>query len=121
PVTVSAIQDDRFGNLLSVAQAQNGGNPITLAAGASFTFTLASSLTLDGGQSHVNVVTVMAVDNEGDQATATDDHVVTGTDVAPGRATPMWPPSPRWTMKVTSPSPATITLSSEPTSRRPSL
>src|SRR5207248_168335 len=64
------------------AQTQNGG-PITLAPGASFSFTFSTALTLDGGEAHTNVVTVAAADDEGSLAVASDDHLVNGTNVAP--------------------------------------
>ena len=37
PITVTALSDDRLGNLLAAAEAVNGG-PIVLASGASFEF-----------------------------------------------------------------------------------
>ncbi|MGH7893677.1 MAG: retention module-containing protein, partial [Candidatus Binatia bacterium] len=85
PVTVTAISDDKLGSLLAAAQAANGGQPIVLAAGASFTFTYnpEGNLVLDGGQTNTNVVTVTAVDDEGSQATDDDSHTITGTNVAP--------------------------------------
>src|SRR5262249_20163688 len=80
--TLTAITDDKFGNLLAVAQAQHGG-PITLAPGASFSFTFSATLTLHGGEGHTNVVTVTGTDDEGSTATASDDHLVKGVAVAP--------------------------------------
>src|SRR5436190_141654 len=81
----TAIADDKLGSLLAAAQAANGGQPIVLAAGASFTFTYnpEGNLVLDGGQTHTNTVTVNATDDEGSQATAQDNLTITGTDVAP--------------------------------------
>src|SRR2546430_11514882 len=38
PVTVTSISDSVLGDLLPAALAANGGNPIVLAPGASFTF-----------------------------------------------------------------------------------
>src|SRR5262249_28031938 len=83
PVTVTAIGDDKLGNLLATAQAQNGNQPIVLASGASFTFTVTTNLTLNGSQPYVNVVTVTGHDDEGTSVSATATHTVTGADVAP--------------------------------------
>jgi hypothetical protein len=38
---------------------------------------------LDGGGTHTNVVTVTAEDDEGNDATDTDTHTITGEDVDP--------------------------------------
>ena len=81
PLTVTALSDDKFGDLLAEAEAQNGGSPIVLASGASFMFTIDRTVTLDGGESHTNIVTVTAVDDEGTIATDTDDETVTGDDI----------------------------------------
>src|SRR5262249_23831632 len=83
PVTITAISDNKFGDLLGVAKSQNGGAAITLAPGASFTFTYTTTLTLDAAETHTNVVTVSGVADESSTATATDDHVVVGTNLAP--------------------------------------
>src|SRR4029079_4044378 len=85
PVTVTSVVDNQLGNLTAAAIAANGGQPIVLAAGQSFTFTYnpAGDLVLDGGQTHVNTAAVIAVDDEGTQTTAQDSYTITGTDVAP--------------------------------------
>jgi hypothetical protein len=85
PVTVTAIDDDKLGDLLAIAEGAFGGT-IVLAAGDSFAFDVnpAGNLVLDAGQSHTNVVTVTAVDDEGNSASDTDDHTVRGADVLPG-------------------------------------
>src|SRR4029079_7558435 len=85
PVTVTSVVDNQLGNLTAAAIAANGGQPIVLAAGQSFTFTYnpAGDLVLDGGQTHVNTADVIAVDDEGTQTTAQDSHTITGTDVLP--------------------------------------
>src|SRR5262249_24320656 len=85
PVTVTVISDDKLGDLLASAQTANGGQPIVLQAGASFEFdyTPAGNLVLDGGETHTNIVTVTAVDDENHQTTGSDDHTITGTDVNP--------------------------------------
>src|SRR6185436_21181165 len=76
PVIVTAVNDNILGNLLAAAQAANGGNPIVLASGASFTFSYNpdGNLVLDGGQTNTNIVTVGAVDDEGDQTSGQDSH-----------------------------------------------
>ena len=83
PVTITSLNDDKFGNLLAEAQADNGGNSIVIQPGATFTFDITRSLTLDGGEIHTNTVTVTGKDDEGTTDSGTDDHTVTGTDVAP--------------------------------------
>jgi uncharacterized repeat protein (TIGR01451 family) len=82
PLTITSLNDDQFGDLLPEAEAANGG-PITLDPGDSFSFSFDRELTLDGGESHTNVVTVVGTDDEGTEATANDDHTVGATDVAP--------------------------------------
>ncbi|HAX78236.1 MAG TPA: hypothetical protein DCY88_21055, partial [Cyanobacteria bacterium UBA11372] len=91
PVTITSISDDKFGNLLAEAQADNGGNTIVLNPSGSFTFDITRSLTLDapGGTagtyqtSHTNTVTVIGKDDEGTTDSGTDDHTVTATNVGP--------------------------------------
>jgi hypothetical protein len=83
PVTITAVSDDRFGNLLAEAEAdwaaQGNTGPIVLDPGESFTFDYTTSLTLvDGGPDdpHINVVTVTGEDDEGTQATDMDDATI---------------------------------------------
>jgi hypothetical protein len=83
PVTITSINDDKFGNLLAEAQADNGGNTIVINPSGSFTFDITRSLTLDAGDTHINTVTVIGRDDEGTTTTATDNHTVSGQDVAP--------------------------------------
>ncbi len=82
PVTVTSLTDDQFGDLLPEAETANGG-PITLNPGDSFSFSFDRDLTLDVGETHTNVVTVVAADDEGTTATDNDDHTVGAVDVAP--------------------------------------
>ena len=84
PVTVTALNDDVLGNLLAAAEAANGGDPIVLAAGQSFSFEYNPEgvLVLDGGQTHTNVATVTVVDDEGSDATDDDSHTITAPKTA---------------------------------------
>jgi hypothetical protein len=85
PITVTALHDDKLGDLLAAAIAANGGNPIVLAPGGTFSFDYnpAGNLVLDGGETYTNVVTVTGMDDEGTSDTGTDNHTITATDVAP--------------------------------------
>ncbi|GET41989.1 hypothetical protein [Microseira wollei] len=83
PVTITSISDDKFGDLLSEAVTDNGGNTIVINPNATFTFDITRSLSLDAGDTHTNIVTVTGKDDEGTTDSGTDDHTVTGTDVAP--------------------------------------
>ncbi|WP_372742966.1 hypothetical protein, partial [Neptunomonas sp.] len=80
PVTVTSIMDDRFGDLLAEAVADNGGADIVLNPGESFTFDFVETLTLDDGElgedPHVNVLTVTAKDDEGTEASDYDDATI---------------------------------------------
>ena len=82
PVTITSVVDDVLGDLASAALAANGGNPILLAPGASFSFSYTTPTVLNAG-SVVNTVTVSGVDDEGSPATATDSHTLTVSDVLP--------------------------------------
>ena len=87
PLTITSINDDMFGDLLAEAEADwvTAGNaaPIVLASGDSFTFDITRNLTLNVGETHVNVVTVVGEDDEGTEATDNDDHTVGADNVAP--------------------------------------
>ena len=83
PVTVTSIVDDKFGDLLSTAEGQNGGLDIVLAPDASFTFTITRALSSDLLIPHINTVTVTAVDEFGRSDTDDDDATVTFSDVPP--------------------------------------
>ena len=81
-VTVTALTDDKFGDLLAEAEAANGG-PIVLGVGESFSFDVTRSIELNAGASHTNVVTVTVADDEGNTAQDDDDDTVTATDALP--------------------------------------
>ena len=85
PVTVTSVLDNVLGDLTSSAIQANGGNPIVLASGASFTFTYTTALVLNAGTVS-NTVNVLGVDDENSQAAAQDGHTLTVADVAPSIA-----------------------------------
>jgi hypothetical protein len=86
PVTITSLGDDKLGDLLAAAELINGGT-IVLAAGASFEFDYNPAGTddvhLNAGETYTNVVTVHGTDDENNDASATDDHTITATNVAP--------------------------------------
>ena len=82
PLTITSLLDDQFGDLLPEAETANGGT-IVLQPGDAFSFSIDRNLTLNVGDTHTNVVTVLGVDDEGTEATDNDDHTVGATDVAP--------------------------------------
>ena len=77
PLTITSLTDDQFGDLLAEAEAANGaaGNtgPITLNPGDSFSFSFDREVGLDVGETHTNVATVVAIDDEGTTATDNDE------------------------------------------------
>jgi uncharacterized repeat protein (TIGR01451 family) len=77
-VLITSVTDDKFGDLGGAA-----GVPFTLAAGGSKTFTVLKNLVGQAGASHVNVVTAVGSDNEGNTDTASDEATVTFSDVKP--------------------------------------
>ncbi|MHB1450755.1 MAG: SdrD B-like domain-containing protein [Coriobacteriia bacterium] len=83
PVTVTSIIDDKFGDLLAIAEGQNGGLDIVLDPDASFTFTITRTLSSDLLIPHINTVTVIAVDEFDRSDTDDDDATVTFSDVPP--------------------------------------
>ena len=82
PVTVTSVIDDVLGDLTAAAVAANGGRPIVLAPGQSFSFSVTTAGIHNTG-TVINVVTVEGQDNEGTGATATDSATVTVIDVPP--------------------------------------
>jgi hypothetical protein len=84
PLTITSLEDDVFGNILAAAEEANGG-VITLAAGDSFDFFFnpPGEIDLNAFETHTDVVTVVGTDDEGDTATAHDDHIITARDVLP--------------------------------------
>ncbi|MEM7172583.1 MAG: Ig-like domain-containing protein, partial [Pseudomonadota bacterium] len=67
-LTVTSLLDDDFGDLLSEAQAANGGSPIVLAEGEAFTFSITRNVTQD---QLGRTATVEGTDEENDVATDT--------------------------------------------------
>ncbi len=94
PLTITSFDDPVLNAagvtdaaLLAAFQTANGGS-LTLAPGASVTFTVTGvALTLDDGQAgqdpYINTVTVNAVDDEGSAASDTDTATLNVTPVAP--------------------------------------
>ena len=85
-VTVTSILDDKFGDLLATAVAQNGGANIVILAtepDSYYEFTYTTTLSSDTLTPHTNRVDVIAVDEESTPATDWDTETVTFDDVAP--------------------------------------
>ncbi|MFZ5848746.1 MAG: DUF7507 domain-containing protein [Actinomycetota bacterium] len=88
PVTLVSLLDDRFGDLLD--DAGNGAirsstcvDGTAIAVGATYTCTFVATVGGGTGSSHVNVVTAVAVDNDGSRASDFDTATVRVTDVPP--------------------------------------
>lgn len=79
-VTLTSLSDDKFGVLAGDADCMVG---TVLAPAATCSFTFVGAVSGDAGDSHVNVVTAVAVDNEQNEATDDDDATVGFTDVLP--------------------------------------
>ena len=92
-VTLTDLFDNRFGDLLSDTVPLTGGasatscndpvSAITIGAGGSYECTVAATLVGDFGEPHVNVVSAIAVDDEGNSDSDDATETVTFTDVAP--------------------------------------
>lgn len=83
-VTVSSISDNPLGSLLAAAESQNGGNPIMLAPGQSYSFTYATTAPVQNASTtFANVVTVGATDSESDTATGMASATIGYTNVTP--------------------------------------
>ncbi|MDY0097131.1 MAG: choice-of-anchor K domain-containing protein [Candidatus Dojkabacteria bacterium] len=85
-VTVTSIMDDKFGDLLPTAKAQNGGLDIVILStnpDSYFEFTYTTTLSSDSLTTHTNRVDVIAIDDEGTSATDFDTESVRFEDVAP--------------------------------------
>jgi hypothetical protein len=63
-VVIYSIDDTVFGDLLPEALVAFGDDPITIAAGQQFTFTITRWVTGEAGGEHYNVVTACGMDNE---------------------------------------------------------
>ncbi|MEI7749771.1 MAG: VWA domain-containing protein [Candidatus Moraniibacteriota bacterium] len=79
-VTITSLQDDKFGTLTGNTGCKTG---TTLAMNASCTFTYTTTIKGNAGTSHVNVFTAKAKDNENNEVSASDDAMVTFIDVKP--------------------------------------
>lgn len=79
-VTITSLEDDKFGTLAGDASCQVG---TVLAIGASCTFNSTQLITGDTGSSHTNIFTAIAEDNEKNKASDDDDASVIFNDVIP--------------------------------------
>jgi hypothetical protein len=75
-VVIYSIDDTVFGNLLPEALVAFGGDPITIAAGQKFTFTITRLVTGEAGGEHYNVVTACGMDNEENTDCDDDDELI---------------------------------------------
>ncbi len=82
-VTLTSLVDDRFGDLEGQGTCDLVPVPVVLAPGESYSCSFDKVLASDSLTAHTNVVTAVAVDDDGTTATDTDDATVTFTDVAP--------------------------------------
>jgi len=87
PVTITSLVDvagtpPTSSNLATRGTCRTSIGTV-LAVGASYTCTFTAPLIGNAGTSHVNVVTAIAIDDDGSSATDDDDAVVRFTDVAP--------------------------------------
>ena len=80
PVTITALTDDKFGTLVGDADCKVG---TVLAGNATCDFSVTRTITYVPGGQHVNVFSATAQDDEGNSDTATDNAVVTFTDIPP--------------------------------------
>lgn len=80
PMTISSLNDDKFGALSGDADCKVG---TSLAIGATCDFTYTTTLSGAAATNHVNTFTVEGTDGAGNTATASDDASVTFTDVKP--------------------------------------
>ncbi len=79
-VTLTSLMDDQFGDL----DAQGDCSiPQTILIGGSYSCSITAFLSADDLASHTNVVTATAVDDDGTQATGSDNETVTFEDVLP--------------------------------------
>ena len=81
-ITISSVSDDILGDLTLAAIAANGGSPIVLAPGESFSFNYATPSVLNAG-TVVNVVTVTGLDDENTTTSATDTATLVVANVNP--------------------------------------
>ncbi len=79
-VTITSLSDDTFGTLSGDADCQVG---TIIPVGGFCTFDYTATILGNGNTSHTNVFTAHAVDNEGSDATDSDDATVNFLDVLP--------------------------------------
>jgi hypothetical protein len=79
-VTITALSDDRFGNLAGKGTCAIGAE---LDPDEQYSCQFSGSVTGNAGLVHTNVVTATAEDDEGTEDSDTDDATVTITDVKP--------------------------------------
>lgn len=82
-VRLASLVDDRFGDLDGRGTCAAGGE---IARGAIYTCAFTAPIAGDAGETHTNVVTGTATDDEGNSATDDDDAAVTFLDVRPSLA-----------------------------------
>ena len=103
PVRITSLTDDVYGNLNGRGTCATGA---TLQPGASYSCSFTGNFTGDAGATQTDTVTAVAVDNENNQAVATDIATVTITDVLPTivvdkTASPLSRPEPGGTFTFT--------------------
>ena len=87
PVTVTTLGDTVFGDLLDPTNVGTTANtcatvPLSIAVNGSLTCSFSADLAGDaGGPSHVNTVSAVAVDDEGNTTRSDDLATITFTDV----------------------------------------
>ena len=79
-VEITSLVDDKYGDLDGQGTCAIGA---TLAPDATYSCSFTATFTGNAGDSHTNVVTAMAEDDDGSSATDSDDAVVSLTDVKP--------------------------------------
>lgn len=75
-VVIYSIDDTVFGDLLPEALAAFGDEPIVIAAGQQFTFTITRFISGIAGGQHYNVVTACGMDNEENTDCDDDDELI---------------------------------------------
>ena len=82
PVRITALTDDRFGNLATQGTCTTAIGR-ELPVGGTYTCEFEGDVAGNAGDDHTNIVTVVVEDDEENPATDTDDAVVTLTPVPP--------------------------------------
>ena len=92
PVTLTALADDVFGDLLDAANPAVANNtcpaqPAAIPVGGTFSCSFDAFVAGDAGDpDHADTVTATVADDEGNPASAADDATVAFTDVLPAIA-----------------------------------